>query len=93
MQQTVRSASRGRPGNTPLNKTAPAQPASSAFERHAAAAKLAAAYRGRLGCKKADQEKRKVDAVRHQQYEEEMEANRPKPREIARPKGKSYIGF
>ena len=43
--------------------------------------------------KQVGQEKRKIDAVRRQELEEQEERNRPKPREILRPKGKSYIGF
>jgi hypothetical protein len=58
-----------------------------------AAAKLAAAYRGRLGRKKASHEQRKVDAVNQEMYAEEVEQSRPKPRQISRPKGNSYIGF
>lgn len=94
------SAGRGRRGNDPLNLTAPAGPATSGngsgarlFERHVAASKLAAAYRGRLARKEVDHEKRKLEAQRNEQYEAELEENRPKPRQISRPKGKSYIGF
>lgn len=37
--------------------------AKNAFERHVAAMKLAAAYRGRIGRKKADTEKRKMETI------------------------------
>jgi hypothetical protein len=63
------------------------------FQKHAAAAKLAAAYRGRLARKQVEQEKRKLNAQTQRKQEEQIEANRPKPREILRPKAKSYIGF
>ncbi len=89
---------RGRPGaaapqNNKSATTANAGSNYTAFERHAAAAKLAAAYSGRLGRKEAEQERRKLEAERRQQHEAEEEANRPKAREIKRPKGRSYIGF
>jgi hypothetical protein len=58
-----------------------------------AASKLAAAFRGRMARKQVEGEKRKVQAQQREQYEEQLEASRPKPREITRPKGKSYIGF
>eukprot|EP01039_Chlorochromonas_danica_P004573 gene4573-5013_t len=65
----------------------------SQFERNVAAMKLAAAYRGRLGRKQADSERRKLAAEQQARQEEQEELNRPKPREILRPKGRSYIGF
>lgn len=89
------SSGRGQ-GYNPMNQTAPAGDQSGAprmFERHVAASKLAAAFRGRLARKEVQQEKRKIDAQRQEQFEAELEANRPKPRQITRPKGKSYIGF
>jgi hypothetical protein len=67
--------------------------AKNAFERHVAAMKLAAAYRGRIGRKKADTEKRKMDTINQTRREEEAEALRPKRSQLLRPKGKSYIGF
>jgi Ca2+-binding EF-hand superfamily protein len=63
------------------------------FERHAAALKLAAAFRGRLARKQALVEKRKKDANDREQKEVDDELNRAKPKTILRPKGKSYIGF
>jgi hypothetical protein len=65
----------------------------SEFTRHAAAAKLAAAYRGRKGRLEANYERKKLDAEERTRREEEEEANRPRARQISRPKGKSYIGF
>lgn len=92
--QRPSSAGNSRPA---MNQTAPGRASGggggSEFTRHMAAAKLAAAYRGRLGRKKASHEQRKADAVTQEMYEEEAEQNRPKPRQISRPKGNSYIGF
>eukprot|EP01038_Epipyxis_sp_PR26KG_P009178 gene9178-12377_t len=82
-----------RPGNNNNNNNGGGGGHVGAFERHAAAAKLAAAFRGRMGRKQATTELRKVEAERRIQAEEELENNRPKPRSISRPKGKSYIGF
>ncbi len=82
----------GNSGNNINNRTAPAALVT-AFDKHQAASKLAAAYRGRIARKQVEQEKRKVQANQQRQYEEEEERNRPRPREILRPKGKSYIGF
>jgi hypothetical protein len=65
----------------------------SEFTRHAAAAKLAAAYRGRKGRLEANYERKKQDAEERARLEEEQEQNRPKARQITRPKGNSYIGF
>eukprot|EP01040_Poterioochromonas_malhamensis_P003432 gene3432-3658_t len=81
-----------RGGNNNNNRTAPAALVT-AFDKHQAASKLAAAYRGRIARKQVEQEKRKVQANQQRQYEEEEERSRPRPREILRPKGKSYIGF
>ena len=58
-----------------------------------AATKLAAAFRGRQGRLQAGQEQRKQEYSRQQAQAEQEEANRVKPRQILRPKGKSYIGF
>jgi phage/plasmid primase-like uncharacterized protein len=74
------------------NRTAPSA-LITAFDKHSAASKLAAAYRGRKARKLVAHEKRKVEATRRYEEEENEERNRPKPREISRPKGKSYIGF
>ena len=77
-----------------MNVTAPAPSAArSEFTRHAAAAKLAAAYRGRKGRQEANYERKKIDAQERARMEEEEEANRPRARQITRPKGNSYIGF
>jgi hypothetical protein len=88
-------------GTRSMGATAPAraqrpfqqQQRGSQVERNAAAMKLAAAYRGRLGRKKAEHEKRKVYAEQQDYYEQQEELNRPRAREITRPKGRSYIGF
>ena len=69
------------------------KPVHSLFEKNVAAAKLAAAFRGRLGRKEAAQERRKADYEGRQIREEQEELARPKPRQLTRPKGKSYIGF
>ena len=74
-----------------MNSSAPAH--APLHQRHNAAAKLAAAYRGRQGRKEVEQKKRYLDAERRAHYEEAEEAARPKARQIARPKGNSYIGF
>ena len=63
------------------------------FEKNVAAAKLAAAFRGRLGRKQAAQVKRNADAEEMVRRADLEEVTRPKPRQITRPKGKSYIGF
>ena len=63
------------------------------FTRHAAAAKLAAAYRGRKGRLEAGYERKKQEAEGRARAEEELEQNRPKARQLTRPKGNSYIGF
>jgi hypothetical protein len=97
--ERVRNGSRGTPNIlfggeeeiVPSETSAPR--ARNAFERHVAALKLAAAYRGRIGRKKADTERRKADTVNRQAEAEVVEANRPKQSSILRPKGKSYIGF
>jgi len=68
-------------------------PHRTAFERHTAAVKLASAFRGRLARKVALGEKRKMVASEKQRQEELEEQARPKPAQIIRPKGKSYIGF
>jgi len=80
-----------KPGQVPSKK--PPAGSRDAFTRHVAAAKLAAAFRGRKGRKDFAQEKRKVEAMAAAKKEEEDEANRPRPKQIIRPKGKSYIGF
>ena len=63
------------------------------YVRHAAAAKLAAVYRGRQGRKEAAYENRKQQAQLRAQYDDEQEINRPQAKQVLRPKGKSYIGF
>ena len=63
------------------------------FERHAAAAKLAAAYRGRKGRQEASYERKKLDATERARQEQQAEESRPRARQITRPKGNSYIGF
>jgi len=73
-------------------RKAPASPAKAgsrdAFTRNMAAAKLAAAFRGRMGRKKAAQERRYVDAAQREKEEREAEANRPKPAKLIRPQPK-----
>ena len=64
-----------------------------AFEKHQAATKLASIFRQRKAQKVVEQEKRKVQAQNQVHQEEWEEQQRPKAREIIRPKGKSYIGF
>jgi len=59
--------------------------ARSAYDRTAAAIKLAAAFRGRMGRKKAAQVKRYNDAKQAALEEEKAEASRPRPRQIIRP--------
>ena len=63
------------------------------YIRHTAAAKLAAAYRGRKVRKDLEYEKRKQDAIQRKQFDDEIEANLPRAVKLNRPKGKSYIGF
>lgn len=63
------------------------------YIRHSAAAKLAAAYRGRKVRKDLEYEKRKQDAIQRKQFVDEIEANLPRAVKLNRPKGKSYIGF
>jgi Ca2+-binding EF-hand superfamily protein len=81
-----------KPGQIPVSKKASGG-TRDAFTRHVAAAKLAAAFRGRQGRKEAAQEKRKADAIASAKKEEHEENLRIKPKTIIRPKGKSYIGF
>ena len=81
-----------QPTSNARNNDAPANPRSE-FTRHAAAAKLAAAYRGRKGRLEANYERKKQDASERARYEDEQEENRPKARQLLRPKGNSYIGF
>ena len=68
-------------------------PQRTAYDRNNAAMKVAAVYRGKLARNRADTERRKNAAILKEQEEDAIEANRPKPRQILRPKGKSYIGF
>lgn len=89
LQQTSVNSKSSTHQKQQYNKTAPA----SQFERNVAAMKLAAAYRGRLARKQAEQERRKVNAEMRHRQEEIEEMNRPRPREVLRPKGRSYIGF
>ena len=63
------------------------------YVRHQAAEKLAAAFRGHKGRKEADHARRKMEAQQRALREQEDEMHRPKPAQILRPKGKSYIGF
>ena len=60
-------------------------PHRSQFDRNVAAMKLAAAFRGRVGRKKALQEKRKVEAKERAKAEAEAEANRPRAKRLIRP--------
>ncbi len=62
-------------------------------ERHKAAQKLAAVFRGHKGRKDFQTEQRKVDAIKAIQENERLEAERPKPRQVLRPQGKSFSGF
>ena len=62
-------------------------------DRHKAAAKLSAAFRGHKGRQEFHKEVRKVNAIRAQEEENRAEAERPKARTILRPQGKSYSGF
>ena len=86
----------GRPGaghrQPPAGDNA-APPAASRFDRNRAAVKVAAVFRGKVARNQFEHEKRKVEAVNRQRQEEFEESTRPKPRQILRPKGKSYIGF
>lgn len=87
---SMRGSSSNGGNRAMMNQTAPPAPL---FERHAAAAKLAAAFRGKVGRRIAESERRKSDALRQQIEEEEREANRPKAAQVLRPKGRSYSGF
>jgi len=82
----------GRPASQAAPKIAPGSPnkpaARDAFTRNMAAAKLAAAFRGRMGRKVAQGEKRKADAKLREQQEMEEEVNRPKPPRLIRPQPK-----
>ena len=62
-------------------------------ERHMAALKVAAAFRGKVARKRTEYEKRKKLANDRVRQEEINEQNRPRPPKLTRPKGKSYIGF
>lgn len=62
-------------------------------ERHFAAAKLAAAYRGKLARKKVDGERRKVAAQEAELEEQRRQDALPKAAPRVRPKGRSYCGF
>ena len=62
-------------------------------ERHFAAAKLAAAYRGKLARKRVDGERRKIAAREAELEEERREASLPRAVPRIRPKGNSYCGF
>jgi hypothetical protein len=57
----------------------------SAFNRNMAAVKLAAVFRGNVARKVAAQERKKVEAVARAKEEEDLEANRPKPKIQSRP--------
>eukprot|EP00605_Chrysophyceae_sp_TOSAG23-4_P001099 GSChrysophyteH1.ASY1.ANO1.1205.1 assembled CDS len=57
----------------------------SAYARNVAAMKLAAAFRGRVGRKKAEAEKRKIDARQRAEAEAEAEANIPRAKKLIRP--------
>jgi hypothetical protein len=93
-----------RPGSTGSSSTRKAAvvqyPASaqtnlnrSQFSKNVAATKLAAAFRGKLARDRVAQVMRQNQAISKQKIEEELEANRPKPKQLIRPKGRSYIGF
>ena len=58
------------------------------FDRNVAAMKLAAAFRGRVGRKKALAEKRKADAQAAAAAEAEAEKNIPRPKRLIRPQPK-----
>lgn len=92
LTQRLGGSGRQSVSNARVNNEAPANPRSE-FTRHAAAAKLAAAYRGRKGRLEANYERKKQDAAERARYEDEQEENRPKARQLLRPKGNSYIGF
>ena len=61
------------------------------YDRNVAALKLAAAFRGRVGRKKALAEKRKADASAKQAALEAADANRPRPKKLIRPVPKRKI--
>jgi hypothetical protein len=61
--------------------------------RHMAAAKLAAAYRGKAARKKVEGRRRIVQAQEDEAELDRINAARPQPAKKVRPKGKSYIGF
>jgi hypothetical protein len=77
----------------PQVKSKSAVDAHNPVERHMAALKVAAAFRGKLARKRVDYEKRKISAVQKERQEEIDDRNRPRPSQLSRPKGKSYIGF
>ena len=78
-------------GVKPISKSA--VEAHNPVERHMAALKVAAAFRGKVARKKSEYEKRKKIANDRMQQGEIVDQNRPRPPKIIRPKGKSYIGF
>ncbi len=59
--------------------------ARSAFNRNMAAVKLAAVFRGNQARKEVAMERKKIEAVERTKYEEDVEANRPKPKIQTRP--------
>ena len=76
-------------------KRGPPVPANKApiSERHAAAAKLATVFKGMQARKMVGGLKRVVAAKQRQEAEDRLEAAVPRPPQLSRPKGKSYIGF
>ena len=65
----------------------------SQFQKNMAATTMATVFRAKMARKKVETEKRKVGARARVKAEEEAENSRAKPKNIIRPKGKSYVGF
>lgn len=85
------AAARSSIGVKPASKAA--IEAHNPIERHMAALKVAAAFRGKVARKKTEYEKRKKLASDRMRQDEDEDRNRPRPPKLSRPKGKSYIGF
>ena len=90
--EKAKSSNRLKLGRSAARKT-PEKKGPSLFERNLAAAKVAAAMRGRLVRNKVASERRKLAAEQKLKEDEMLEAQIPRPQRIIRPKGKSYIGF
>ena len=60
----------------------------STYSRNMAAVKLAAAFRGRVGRKKAQAEQRKAQAAAAAKAEQDAENNIPRPKRLIRPQPK-----